>query len=57
MCFCSFLKKCDNVNRIQLWQKMLDYINNGKISNVVHNMYNQAKSCVYLPDGSVSSMF
>ena len=57
MCFVDYKKAFDNVNRIQLWQKMLDYNINGKIFNVVHNMYNQAKSCVSLPDGSVSSMF
>ena len=47
----------DNVSRIKLWQKMLHYIINGKIFNVVHTMYNQTKSCVSLPDGSVLSMF
>ena len=57
MCFVDYKKAFDNVNRIQLWQKMIDYNINGKIFNVVHNMYNQAKSCVSLPDGSVSSMF
>ena len=57
MCFVDYKKAFDNVNRIQLWQKMLDYNNNGKIFNVVHNMYNQAKSRVSLTDGSVSSMF
>ena len=36
---------------------MLHYIINGKIFNVVHTIYNQAKSCVSLPDGSVLSMF
>ena len=36
---------------------MLDYDINDKLFNVVHNMYNQAKSCVSLPAGSVSSMF
>ena len=57
MCFVDYKKAFDNVNRIQLWQKMIDYNINGKIFNVVHNMYNLAKSCVSLPDGSVSSMF
>ena len=57
MCFVDFKKAFDNVNRIQLWQKMLDYNINGKIFNVLHNMYNQSKSCISLPDGSVSSMF
>ena len=53
MCFIDYKKAFDNVNRIELWQKMLDYNINGEIFNVVHNMYTQAKSCVSLPDGSV----
>ena len=57
MCFVDYKKAFDNVNRIQLWQKMLHYNINGKIFIVVHDMYNQTKSCVSLPDGSVSSMF
>ena len=31
MCFVDYKKAFDNVNRIQLWQKMLDYNINGKI--------------------------
>ena len=57
MCFVNYKKAFDNVNRIQLWQKMLDYNIIRKIFIVVHNMYNQSKSCISLPGGSVSSMF
>ena len=38
MGFVNYKKAFDNVNRIQLWQKMLDYNINGKIFNVVHSI-------------------
>ena len=41
-------------NNKRLYMCFVDY---KKAIMLVHNMYNQAKSCVSLPDGSVLSMF
>ena len=47
--YCDFIdyrKTFDSINRPLLWQKVLSYNINGKLFNVVKNMYNKAKSCV-----------
>ena len=47
--YCAFVdysKAFDFVDRAYLWQKLLDSNINGKVLNVVRNMYNNAKSHV-----------
>ena len=47
--YCAFIdyrKAFDSINRPLLWQKLLSYNINGKLFNVVKNMYDKAKSCV-----------
>ena len=47
--YCAFIdykKAFDMVNRTSLWKKMLSLGINGKLLNVIKNMYSQAKSCV-----------
>ena len=57
--FCAFIdyrKAFDSVDRVNLWKKLLSNNINGKLFNVVFNMYKQAKSCVKL-NGIKSSYF
>ena len=42
----DYRKPFDSINRPLLWQKLLSYNINGKLYNVVKNMYDKAKSCV-----------
>jgi hypothetical protein len=54
--FCTFVdfsKAFDKVNRSFLWVKMLKSNISGKCFNVIKNMYQNIKSCVY-KDGSYS---
>ena len=47
--YCTFVdysKAFDNVSRIHLWSKLLSQNINGKILDVVKNMYNNAKSYI-----------
>ena len=47
--YCAFIdyrKAFDSINRPLLWQKLLSYNINGKLFNVVKNMYDKAKSCI-----------
>ena len=47
--YCAFIdykKAFDFVDRTSSWNKMLAIGINGKIINVIHNMYTKAKSCV-----------
>ena len=47
--FCSFIdftKAFDNIWRSALWSKILKYNINGKVFNVIKNMYKNIKSCV-----------
>ena len=49
--YCAFVdysKAFDFVNRTYLWQKLLDSNINGKVLNVIRNMYKNAKSHVSL---------
>ena len=47
--YCAFIdykKAFDLADRSSLWMKLLGNGINGKILNVIHNMYLNAKSCV-----------
>ncbi|MEW8548549.1 MAG: reverse transcriptase family protein, partial [Candidatus Thiodiazotropha sp.] len=47
--FCSFIdfsKAFDSVWRIGLWQKLIGNNINGKLFRIIHNMYQNIKSCV-----------
>ena len=43
-CFVNYTKAYDNVWRVRLWQKLLKQGNQGKILNVIKNMYTDVKS-------------
>jgi hypothetical protein len=45
-CFIDYKKAFDLVDRSSLWMKLLGLGINGRIFNVVHNLYDNAKSCV-----------
>ena len=45
-CFIEFSAAFDSVWRIGLWRKLLQANVNGKVLNVILNMYNDIKSCV-----------
>ena len=46
--FNDFAKAFDNVWRIGLWKKMLDAGISGKCFDVITNLYNGIKSCVFI---------
>ena len=57
--YCAFLdyeKAFDKIDRAFLWQKLLANNINGKILNVIKNMYLNAKSCVRV-DNETSDFF
>lgn len=49
-CFIDYRKAYDSVSRNLLWSKLLSYNINGKILNVIKNIYDNAKSCVRVSD-------
>ena len=55
-CFVDYRKAFDTVNRSKLWSKILSLNINGKLFNVVHNIYSQAKSCVCI-NSTLSNLF
>ena len=57
--YCAFLdleKAFDKIDRILLWEKLINTGIDGKIFRVIMNMYNNAKSCVMV-DGIFSDYF
>ncbi len=57
--YCAFIdykKAFDLIDRASLWSKVLSCGINGKILNVIYNMYDQAKSCVK-KGNSMSNIF
>ena len=57
--FCAFIdykKAFDSIDRIALWQKLLDRNIDGKVLIIIRNMYQQAKSCVRV-NGMLSEFF
>ena len=44
--FIDYRKAFDSIHRPLLWQKLLSYNINGKLFNVVKNMYDKANFCV-----------
>ena len=55
-CFVDYRKAFDTVNRAKLWSKILSLNINGKLFNVIHNIYSQAKSCVCI-NSTLSNLF
>ena len=59
MLYCGFLdyeKAFDKIDRAFLWHKILEENINGKIINVIKNMYASAKSCVMV-NNDISELF
>ena len=47
--FCAFIdyrKTFDSIDRSLLWQKLLSYNINGKVLNIIREIYSKAKSCI-----------
>ena len=55
-CFVDFSSAFDSVWRIGLWKKLLLAGVNGKVLNIILNMYEDIKSCVF-SQGNTSSFF
>ena len=56
--YCAFLdyeKAFDKVDRVFLWQKLIEQNIKGKILQVINNIYNNAKSCVMV--NNIQSQF
>ena len=54
-CFVDYKKTFDLISRFKLWYKVLSTGINGKVLNIIVNLYNNAKSCV--KNGNVTSSF
>ena len=57
--FCAFIdfsSAFDKVHRVSLWRKLWDYNINGKLFQVIYNMYKNIKSCIS-HEGKLSSFF
>ena len=54
-CFVDFTKAFDNVWRVGLWKKVLKHGIEGKILNVIKNMYSEIKSCITI--NGISSVY
>ena len=54
--FIDYSKAFDLIDRASLWSKLLDYGVNGRIFDIIYNMYNKAKSCVQSND-NISNFF
>lgn len=58
--YCAFVdyhKAFDLVDRSSLWLKLISCGINGRLITVIYNLYDQAKSCVKMPNGSMSDQF
>ena len=44
--FIDYRKTLDSVNRLDLWQKLLQQNVNGKMLKIIYSVYDNAKSCV-----------
>ena len=52
--YCAFVdykKAFDSINRTSLWLKLLSFNINGKVLQIIRNMYHNAKSCVRTNSG------
>ena len=57
--FCAFIdyrKAFDSIDRSLLWQKLLSYNINGKVLNIIRQIYSKAKSCIR-KDNMISDYF
>merc|ERR1711891_137287 len=55
-CYVDYTKAFDSIWREALWHKLINYGIQGKILNVIKNLYAQIKSCVFL-NGEKSDFF
>lgn len=56
-CFVDYKKAFDNVNRLELWRKILKAGINGPIFNIILNLYQNAKSCIKNNNNTLSQFF
>ena len=58
--FCLFVdykKAFDTVQRSLMWEKLFKTGVNGHVLSVIKDMYQKARSCIKLPDGTMSRFF
>ena len=56
--YCAFIdykKAFDSVNRVYLWQKLINNNIDGKMFKIIHNLYANAKSCVRIGNSKSKS--
>ena len=56
--YCAFIdykKAFDSVNRVYLWQKLINNNIDGKMFKIIHNLYANAKSCVRIGNSKSTS--
>ena len=49
--FVNYKKAFDSINRTSLWLKLLSYHINGKVLQIIRNMYHNAISCIRTNSG------
>ena len=52
--FIDYSKVVDNINILALWSKLIKHNINGRVLNVIYNMYTKAKSCIEINDSCMS---
>ena len=55
-CFVDYNKAFDSIERLELWKKVINSNINGRVFNVIFNLYKNAKSCVS-SNGQLSDYF
>ena len=55
--FVDYRKAFDTIQRSLMWEKLFKIGINGNVLSVIKDMYAKAKSCVKLPDGTLSNFF
>ena len=58
--YCAFIdyrKAFDSINMIKLWKSLISHEINGRVLNVIINLYKKAKSCVKSHCGQLSHFF
>ena len=48
--FIDYSKVVDNINIHALWSELIKHYINGRVLNVIYNMYTKAKYCIKMND-------
>ena len=52
--FIDYSKMFDTINIPVLWSKLINHNINGRVLNVIYNMYTKAKFCIKINDSCMS---